>query len=149
MAMKSIRGPGKMIQSVLGSLFKKPATIRYPYEEFRMPANFRGRPGFASDRCIGCRMCIRDCPAQAITVTRIGDKRFECAIDLGRCVYCAQCADVCPKKVIEITTDFELAQLERGKLKIVFYGEPQAVGSCADASAEPQSAPGPQSPPAG
>lgn len=38
---------GAMLESVLGSLFRKPATIRYPFEKFVMPKDFRGldRPG--------------------------------------------------------------------------------------------------------
>jgi formate hydrogenlyase subunit 6/NADH:ubiquinone oxidoreductase subunit I len=115
--------PGEMILSVLGSLFKKPATIRYPYEKFRMPDHFRGQPIFASEKCTGCRLCIRDCPSQAITITKVGDKKFEASIDLGKCVYCAQCEETCPRKVIDITTEFELTQLERGKLKVTFHAD--------------------------
>ena len=115
--------PGEMIFSVLGSLFKKPATMRYPFEKFKMPDHFRGQPKFKSELCTGCRLCIRDCPSQAITITKIGEKKFEASIDLGKCVYCAQCAETCPRKVIDITTDFELAQLDRGQLKVVFHAD--------------------------
>ncbi len=111
---------GAMLESVLGSLFAKPATIRYPFEKFVMPKDFRGQPKFISEKCSGCRLCIRDCPSQAITITKVGEKRFEASLDLGRCVYCAQCAETCPRKAIEISTDFELAQIDRGTLKIVF-----------------------------
>jgi formate hydrogenlyase subunit 6/NADH:ubiquinone oxidoreductase subunit I len=124
---------GAMMESVLGSLFKKPATIRYPFAKFRMPKDFRGQPRFHSEKCSGCRLCIRDCPAQAITITKVGEKRFEASIDLGKCVYCAQCSETCPRKVIEITTEFELAQLSRGSLKVVFHAEP-ASGACAEES---------------
>jgi len=112
-----------MVQSVLGSLFKKPATIGYPFKKFTMPKDFRGQPKFDSDKCTGCRLCIRDCPAQAITITKVGEKKFEASIDLGKCVYCAQCAETCPRKVITISTDFELAQLDKGQLKVVFHAD--------------------------
>ena len=115
------RALGTMVESVLRSLFSKPATIRYPFEKFRMPKDFRGQPKFKSELCTGCRLCIRDCPSQAITITKVGEKKFEASIDLGRCVYCAQCAETCPRKVIEISTDFELTQVERGKLKVTFH----------------------------
>jgi formate hydrogenlyase subunit 6/NADH:ubiquinone oxidoreductase subunit I len=125
---------GEMLFSVLGSLFKKPATMRYPFEKFTMPAHFRGQPKFHSELCTGCRLCIRDCPSQAITITKVGEKKFEASIDLGKCVYCAQCSETCPRKVIEITTDFELAQLERGKLKVVFHANTGSPG-CTEESA--------------
>jgi len=128
------RALGTMIESVLGSLFRKPATIRYPFEKFQMPKDFRGQPKFRSELCTGCRLCIRDCPSQAITITKIGEKKFEASIDLGKCVYCAQCAETCPRKVIDITTDFELTQLERGKLKVVFHAD-TATAACPEDSA--------------
>lgn len=124
-----------MIESVLASLFRRPATIRYPFEKFTMPKGFRGMPKFRSQLCTGCRLCIRDCPSQAITITKVGEKRFEASIDLGKCVYCAQCAETCPRKVIEITTEFELASLERGVLKVTFHGEPSAPQACPDPEA--------------
>ncbi len=111
---------GAMLNPVLGSLFVKPATIKYPFEKFVMPKDFRGQPKFISEKCSGCRLCIRDCPAQAITITKVGDRKFEAALDLGRCVYCAQCAETCPRKAIDISTDFELARIDRSTLKIVF-----------------------------
>ncbi len=129
--------PGRMVLSVLGSLFKKPATIKYPFASFKMPDHFRGQPKFDSSKCTGCRLCIRDCPSQAITITKVGDRKFEASIDLGKCVYCAQCAETCPRKVIEISTDFELAQTDRGTLKVTFHAEP-AAGACPDESAESQ-----------
>ena len=86
--------------------FQKPATIKYPYAKFTMPDHFRGQPKFDSSKCTGCRLCIRDCPSQAITITKVGDRKFEASIDLGKCVYCAQCAETCPRKVIEILHGF-------------------------------------------
>jgi formate hydrogenlyase subunit 6/NADH:ubiquinone oxidoreductase subunit I len=110
--------PGAMVEFVLRSLFKQPATVNYPLEKLEMPAKFRGKLKFIKENCIGCLMCVRDCPADAIKITKIGDKKFEADLDLGKCVYCAQCVDSCPKKALAITAEFELAQLDRNKLKI-------------------------------
>ncbi len=88
-----------------------------------MPDNFRGRLVFDPSKCIGCRLCMKDCPSGAIVINKTGEKQFEAVIDFGRCIYCAQCVDSCPKKAITSTKEVELAQLDVQKLKVVFRGE--------------------------
>ena len=112
---------GKMIEMVLRSLFLKPATTNYPLEKFFMPKNFRGKLAFYPEKCIGCMLCMKDCPSKAIVIKKVGDKKFEAEIDLGKCIYCAQCVDSCPRKALEATPDFELAQISRDKLKVTFH----------------------------
>ncbi len=113
--------PGRMLNLVLQSLFKRPATLNYPVDKSGMPKGFRGKITFDPSKCIGCRMCMRDCPANAITINKVGEKRFEAVFDLGRCIYCAQCVDSCLKRALVSSPEFELAQLDKKKLKVVFH----------------------------
>jgi len=115
--------PGRMLREVLMSLGKKPATNLYPAEELKMPDKFRGKLKFYSEKCIGCKLCMKDCPTNAIEIVKVADKDFEAHIDLSRCIYCAQCVDSCPKDALEATRDVELAQLDASKLKIIFHAE--------------------------
>lgn len=115
--------PGAMIELVLQTLFQKPATVDYPAKPMPAPARFRGELKFDPSKCIGCQLCVKDCPSNAIQIKKIADKKFELDIDLGKCIYCGQCADSCMKKAIELTPKYELAQTERDKLKIVFNVE--------------------------
>ena len=112
--------PGKMIKQVLESIFKKPATTQYPFKKAEMPDRFRGKIVFHPGLCIGCKICVKDCPSGAIIIRDVGQKKFEAEIDMGKCIYCAQCVDSCPKKALESTKEFELAVLDRNKLRIIF-----------------------------
>jgi formate hydrogenlyase subunit 6/NADH:ubiquinone oxidoreductase subunit I len=111
--------PGKIAKLLLQSLFKKPATLNYPADHSGMPEGFRGKIKFDASKCIGCKMCMRDCPSGAIEIRKLGDKEFELEINLARCIYCGQCVDSCLKKALEITAEFELAKLKPQQLKVV------------------------------
>ena len=67
---------------------------------------------------------MKDCPSGAITIRKTADGKFECDIDLAKCIYCAQCVDSCPKKALEATCEFELASLDRDKLKVTLNANP-------------------------
>lgn len=45
--------------------------------------------------CIGCGLCVRNCPAQAIKV-----EDFHAIIDYEKCTSCGTCIEKCPKKAI-------------------------------------------------
>ena len=110
----------KMLKEVLRSVVRKPATVRYPRVKVTMPPDFRGKLVFDPATCIGCKLCMRDCPANAIEIVKVGEKKFEAHIDIGKCIACGQCVDSCPKEALRLTGDFELAQLTRGKLRVIF-----------------------------
>lgn len=112
--------PGKMASQLIRSLFKKPATMNYPAQKSPMPEGFRGKLKFNPEKCIGCKMCMRDCPTGAIEIVKVGEKKFEAHINLGKCIYCGQCVDSCVKKALEITPEYELARLDSMELNIVF-----------------------------
>ena len=115
---------GKMAVEVLKTFFQKPNTILYPAEKIEMPEKFRGKLVFYPEKCIGCQLCVKDCPSNAIRIKKLADGKFEAEVDLDKCIYCAQCVDSCPKKALEATKDVELAQLDSGKLKVVINAKP-------------------------
>jgi formate hydrogenlyase subunit 6/NADH:ubiquinone oxidoreductase subunit I len=67
---------------------------------------------------------MRDCPSNAITIIKVAEKQFQADFALDKCIYCAQCVDSCPKDALEATKEYELAQLDRSKLRISFHAQP-------------------------
>ncbi|MDR0291644.1 MAG: 4Fe-4S binding protein [Elusimicrobium sp.] len=128
--------PLKALGEVLNNLFKKPATSQYPVKKHTPAERYRARIKFTPEECIGCNICMRNCPANAITIKQINleakpqtlpdgkvvpaKRKFKCVIDLSRCIYCAQCVDGCPKKALKSTDEFELAAFDKKALQDEF-----------------------------
>ncbi len=117
--MDKLHRPGKIAAQALTQLFKKPATIAYPAGELKIDEHYRGKLVYDATNCIGCNLCVRDCPAKAIKIINIGTKEekvFELHLNLAHCIFCCQCVDSCPKDCIDMSTDIELASLDKSTL---------------------------------
>ncbi|MEW6687101.1 MAG: 4Fe-4S dicluster domain-containing protein [Candidatus Edwardsbacteria bacterium] len=109
---------GAMFPELTRHLFKKPATVKYPFEKLSVPKGFRGTPIFNSSLCIGCLMCVRDCPSESIEIIKLEEKKFKIILYLDRCTHCGQCEESCLKKAITLNSDFEVAAFSKGDLKL-------------------------------
>ncbi|MBE0713205.1 MAG: 4Fe-4S dicluster domain-containing protein [Candidatus Aminicenantes bacterium] len=109
------------LPELIRHLFKKPATVDYPFKKLEVPKGFRGTPYLNPEMCIVCKACERDCPAEAIEITSVNEaeKRFKMVIHNDRCVHCAQCVDSCPTapKAMLMDSLFEIADDDRHKMK--------------------------------
>jgi formate hydrogenlyase subunit 6/NADH:ubiquinone oxidoreductase subunit I len=112
-----MKHPGKIFPEIFSNLVKPVATIKYPFEKAFVHDNFRGKINFDAAKCIGCKMCMRDCPAKAIVIEKVGEEKvFKANFALDYCIFCAQCVDSCPRKALSSSPEFELAQYDRAKL---------------------------------
>ena len=77
---------------------------------------FRGRVSYDKSKCIGCKMCIKVCPANAITfITE--EKKVQVHSD--RCCFCAQCTEICPVNCLAMSNDFAFASYERNEEEVI------------------------------
>lgn len=108
-----------MVKELFRTLTRKPVTRKYPYERREIPERFRGRIVIDYDKCIGCGLCARFCPAIAIKMvfveTEKGKKRKP-LVQIFRCIFCGQCSLVCPRKAISYSKEFELATYNKEEL---------------------------------
>jgi len=94
-------------------LFKKPKTLRYPFELKEPAARYRGFHLNDWDTCTGCGNCADICPNEAITMVEIpdleskpGQKNERPKLDYGRCCFCGLCVDICPPGCLRLSRDY-------------------------------------------
>ena len=96
--------------SVTGFLQKATAgevTVNPPVDT---PVRFRGRITYDRDACIGCKLCIRVCPAHAIEFL---PETKTVRIYVTQCIFCSQCNDACPVSCLHMSGDFMIATENR------------------------------------
>ena len=71
---------------------------------------FRGRLNYDRNKCIGCRLCIKVCPANA-TDYQAEEKKI--VIHNDRCCFCAQCTEICPVKCLTMSETFMISSYAR------------------------------------
>jgi len=121
-----------MIPKTLSQMFKKPFTNLFPAKyapadvtgflkavgegkatinpPVKTPPNFRGKIQYDKDTCIGCKLCLKVCPTEAIEFKE-DEKKIK--IYLSRCCFCAQCNEICPKDCLSMSDEFLLADTDK------------------------------------
>jgi len=130
-----MKHPGAIWKELLANASHKPATVLYPKERLELPPNFRGRPVFHPEKCIGCMLCTKDCPSRAVEINKIAEKTYSCTFHLGRCIYCGQCADSCNKDAITMSHIYELAAFEQQSMNDTTKGEPKTPTAASEPAA--------------
>lgn len=112
-----------------------PTTWQYPEDRREISPIFRGEHMLLLDeegreKCIGCGMCAKICPAQCIKVkmakvkegeeTKYAGKTYGASfnIDLLRCIFCGFCEEVCPKGAIVLGQGYELAKFSQEECQL-------------------------------
>ncbi len=84
-------------KTITQSLFGKPATLMYPQRPRDYSEATRGKVENEIEKCIFCRLCEKNCPTDAIEVSK---EKKEWQIDSLKCCGCRRCVEVCPVKCL-------------------------------------------------
>jgi len=52
-------------------------------------------PWIDKNKCVGCGICVRECPVDAISM-----KEERAVIDMEKCIRCGKCHDICPQEAV-------------------------------------------------
>ena len=89
------RGVLGLIGEALRSLVEGPVTKPYPPGP-EVEEDVRGMPIVDWEKCVGCTLCAKHCPADCIA----GERREPHRIDQSRCIKCGRCFEVCRFKAV-------------------------------------------------
>lgn len=98
-----------MPRSVTGLLNKVAAGKASIHPPVPAPKDLRGKLAYDREKCIGCQLCIRVCPASVIQFL---PETKKIRMYVARCTFCAQCVDACPVNALATTPEFLLADTD-------------------------------------
>lgn len=107
--MVKLTGLFPILGEVTKNLFRKTATVKYPFEHIKVPSGYRGAPEVNPEICIACKTCEKECPTHCIGITPVDPveisnyspdkgKPFRFSINLAQCMFCQQCEELCPMR---------------------------------------------------
>jgi len=101
----------RILKLAIISLFSRPFTTGFPKEAYEPIEQFRGRPRYSEEDCIGCGACVEVCPSNCIDLTDVVDydrpiRRLVQHLDA--CICCGQCERYCPtEKGIKMSNEYD------------------------------------------
>jgi ferredoxin len=84
----------RILKLAIISFFSRPFTTRFPAVPYEPIPQFRGRPRYHADDCMGCGACAQVCPADAIDLADEMNKEKpvrKLVHHLDTCIQCGQC----------------------------------------------------------
>jgi coenzyme F420 hydrogenase subunit beta len=93
-------------------LFRRPVTVQYPFEKFKVGPNYRGIPAVDFDTCTSCERCTDVCPNKCTIMVEYKGKKIPNWYG-ARCLFCYLCIEVCPTGARTNTPIYELAEYTR------------------------------------
>jgi hydrogenase-4 component H len=109
-----------LIPYLLDVLFLQRSTMEYPFGPLVLPQSYRGALDIDMTRCVGCGRCARDCPCQALDVSRARDGSVRITHIYAACAECGQCEFSCPREAIHMAPRFRQGTPDREEMVVTW-----------------------------
>jgi len=93
--LKKIRSFLYLLPNITRALTQPPETRLYPEISQSLPDRFRGSVLIREANCIGCGLCVIDCPSKALIIEKKEKDQYRLIYHHDRCCYCGQCEISC------------------------------------------------------
>ncbi|MCK5241722.1 4Fe-4S dicluster domain-containing protein [bacterium] len=101
----------RILKLAVQSLLTPAVTTKFPQADYEPIPEFRGRPRYSQEDCIGCGACAAVCPADCIDVLDEPGKDQPTRTltqHLDACICCGQCERYCTSETgIKLTNEFD------------------------------------------
>jgi hydrogenase-4 component H len=100
------------------AVFSPRFTTRFPAEPCVVPENYRGKPEFDNDTCIGCGGCVNVCPTSNC-LSMVDDLKADPPVRTithrpYACIFCGNCEENCTTETgIKLSNKWDLATLDK------------------------------------
>ncbi len=98
--MERLKKRFSLLSAIIDALIEPPETVGYPFTKLELPETYRGAIVIDPEKCTGCGLCVRDCPAQGLELVKKSRHEFKLIHYPARCAYCGQCSISCRRKAI-------------------------------------------------
>lgn len=98
--MERIKKRFSLFTAIIDAVLESPETVAYPFGPLELPKGFRGAIVIDAEKCTGCGLCVRDCPAEGLILIKESRDEFKLIHYPARCAYCGQCEDSCLRGAI-------------------------------------------------